>query len=74
MFPGALNVIATVGWSTINTTVSAQTLRAVSDSHQLPTAAGVVIIVPPSSLPSYDIDSYERRSDHPRHYIHYYAW
>jgi NCS1 nucleoside transporter family len=42
--PIVLNCIACVGWSIVNSIVGAQTLRAVSTSHQLPTAAGVVII------------------------------
>ncbi|KAF8522748.1 permease for cytosine/purines, uracil, thiamine, allantoin-domain-containing protein [Hysterangium stoloniferum] len=44
MFPAALNVIACLGWSTINTIVGAQALKAVSTTNQLPTAAGIVII------------------------------
>ncbi|KAM0751475.1 hypothetical protein T439DRAFT_211182 [Meredithblackwellia eburnea MCA 4105] len=45
-FPILLNCIACLGWSIINTIVGASALRAVSpsDHHQLPTAAGVVII------------------------------
>ncbi|KAF9074049.1 permease for cytosine/purines, uracil, thiamine, allantoin-domain-containing protein [Rhodocollybia butyracea] len=42
--PIVLNCIACVGWSIVNSIVGAQTLRAVSTTHQLPTAAGVVII------------------------------
>lgn len=53
MFPGLLNVIATVGWSTINTIVGAQTLRAVNDIHQLPIAAGIVIIALLTLVPSF---------------------
>lgn len=53
MFPGVLNVIATVGWSTINTIVGAQTLKAVSTTHQLPIAAGVVVIAILTLVPSF---------------------
>jgi len=42
--PVVLNVIACIGWSTINSIVGAQTLRAVSPSHQIPEAAAIVII------------------------------
>ncbi|KIJ41962.1 hypothetical protein M422DRAFT_68139 [Sphaerobolus stellatus SS14] len=44
LFPTVLNIIACIGWSTINTIVGAQTLKAVSQTHELPIAAGVVII------------------------------
>lgn len=64
MFPGLLNVIATIGWSTINTIVGAQALRAVSDTHRLPIAAGVVIIAILSLIPSFlgyhIVHTYER--------------
>lgn len=64
MFPGVLNVIATVGWSTINTIVGAQTLRAVSHTHKLPTAAGIVIIAMLTLIPSFlgyrFVHTYER--------------
>lgn len=64
MFPGALNVIATVGWSTINTIVGAQCLRAASTSHQLPTAAGIVVIAILTLVPSFMgykfVHTYER--------------
>ncbi|GAA6006280.1 hypothetical protein JCM11491_002094 [Sporobolomyces phaffii] len=43
-FPIILNCVACVGWSTINTIVGASALRAVSDTHQLPEPAGIVII------------------------------
>lgn len=43
-FPVILNVIACIGWSTINAIVGGQTLRAVSTSHQIPEAAAIVII------------------------------
>ncbi|KAJ3811650.1 permease for cytosine/purines, uracil, thiamine, allantoin-domain-containing protein [Lentinula aff. lateritia] len=42
--PIVLNCIACVGWSIVNSIVGAQTLRAVSTSHQIPTAAGIVVI------------------------------
>ncbi|GAA5873523.1 hypothetical protein JCM8547_005611 [Rhodosporidiobolus lusitaniae] len=44
LFPIALNCLACIGWSTINTIVGASALQAVSDSHQLPQPAGIVII------------------------------
>ncbi|KAJ3733283.1 permease for cytosine/purines, uracil, thiamine, allantoin-domain-containing protein [Lentinula guzmanii] len=43
-FPIILNCIACVGWSVVNSIVGAQTLRAVSTSHQIPTAAAIVVI------------------------------
>ncbi|EJC99821.1 uncharacterized protein FOMMEDRAFT_22878 [Fomitiporia mediterranea MF3/22] len=43
-FPVILNIIACIGWSTINSIVGGQALRAVSDSHQIPEAASIVII------------------------------
>ncbi|KAG8989788.1 purine-cytosine permease [Tulasnella sp. JGI-2019a] len=43
-FPVLLNCIACIGWSTINTIVGASTLRAVSDTHKLPNAVGIIII------------------------------
>lgn len=43
-FPVVLNVIACIGWSTINSIVGGQALRAVSTSHQIPEAAAIVII------------------------------
>ncbi|KAL8279823.1 hypothetical protein RQP46_007673 [Phenoliferia psychrophenolica] len=43
-FPIALNCIACIGWSVINTIVGSSALRAVSTSHQLPQAAGIVVI------------------------------
>ncbi|KIK56240.1 hypothetical protein GYMLUDRAFT_47260 [Collybiopsis luxurians FD-317 M1] len=42
--PVVLNCIATVGWSIVNSIVGVQTLRAASTSHQIPVAAGVVVI------------------------------
>ena len=64
MFPGALNVIATIGWSTINTIVGAQTLRAVSDTHRLPIAAGIVVIAILTLVPPFlgyrFVHAYER--------------
>jgi purine-cytosine permease-like protein len=64
MFPGALNVIATIGWSTINTIVGAQTLRAVSDTHRLPMAVGIVLIATLTLIPSFlgyrFVHAYER--------------
>jgi len=42
--PILLNCLACIGWSTINTIVGAQALQAVSDVHQLPVAAGIVLI------------------------------
>ncbi|GAA6004009.1 hypothetical protein JCM10207_006512 [Rhodosporidiobolus poonsookiae] len=44
LFPIALNCLACIGWSTINTIVGAQALKAVTDTHQLPEPAGIVII------------------------------
>ncbi|KAF8523798.1 permease for cytosine/purines, uracil, thiamine, allantoin-domain-containing protein [Hysterangium stoloniferum] len=44
MFPVALHVIACLGWSTISTIASAQTLRAASPTNQIPTAAAIVIM------------------------------
>ncbi|KAF8488734.1 permease for cytosine/purines, uracil, thiamine, allantoin-domain-containing protein [Gautieria morchelliformis] len=43
-FPVVLNVIACIGWSTINSIVGAQALQAVSTTHQIPVAAAIVII------------------------------
>ncbi|KZT25948.1 hypothetical protein NEOLEDRAFT_1241485 [Neolentinus lepideus HHB14362 ss-1] len=66
MFPGVLNCIGTVGWSTINTIVGGQTLRAVSDTHRIPIAAGIVVIAVLSLLPPFAgykfVHSYERWS------------
>lgn len=42
--PIILNCLACIGWSTINTIVGAQALQAVSDVHQIPIAAGIVLI------------------------------
>ena len=42
--PIVLNCIACVGWSIVNSIVGAQTLRAVSTTHQIPTAAGIIVI------------------------------
>ncbi|KAJ4477121.1 permease for cytosine/purines, uracil, thiamine, allantoin-domain-containing protein [Lentinula lateritia] len=42
--PIILNCIACVGGSVINSIVGAQTLRAVSTAHQIPTAAAIVVI------------------------------
>ncbi|GJJ09156.1 hypothetical protein Clacol_003378 [Clathrus columnatus] len=44
LFPVVLNIIACLGWSTINTIVGAQALRAVSTTHQIPTAVAIIII------------------------------
>lgn len=44
LIPIVLNCIACVGWSVVNSIVGAQTLRAVSDSHQIPTAAAIIVI------------------------------
>lgn len=46
LFPIALNCLACIGWSTINTIVGASALKAVSAStaHELPEPAGIVII------------------------------
>ncbi|KAJ3859964.1 permease for cytosine/purines, uracil, thiamine, allantoin-domain-containing protein [Lentinula novae-zelandiae] len=43
-FPIILNCIACVGWSVVNSIVGAQTLRAVSTTHQIPPAAAIVVI------------------------------
>lgn len=43
-FPIILNCIACVGWSVVNSIVGAQTLRAVSTTHQIPTAAAIIVI------------------------------
>ncbi|KAF8591678.1 hypothetical protein K439DRAFT_1644055 [Ramaria rubella] len=43
-FPVVLNVIACIGWSTINSIVGAQALQAVSTTHQIPVSAAIVII------------------------------
>ncbi|GAA5876634.1 hypothetical protein JCM3774_006008 [Rhodotorula dairenensis] len=43
-FPIVLNALACIGWSTINTIVGASALKAVSDTHELPEPAGIVII------------------------------
>jgi len=40
----SLNCLACIGWSTINTIVGASALHAVTDTHQLPEPAGIVII------------------------------
>lgn len=42
--PVVLNIIACLGWSTINSIVGAQALRSVSTTHQIPTAAAIIII------------------------------
>ncbi|KLO11603.1 hypothetical protein SCHPADRAFT_830812 [Schizopora paradoxa] len=42
--PVALNVIACLGWSTINSIVGGQALRAVSTTHQIPEAVAIIII------------------------------
>jgi len=42
--PVILNVIACIGWSTINSIVGGQTLRAVSQYHQIPEAAAIIVI------------------------------
>jgi len=42
--PVVLNVIACIGWSTINSIVGGQTLRAVSTTHQIPEAAAIIVI------------------------------
>ncbi|KIK56239.1 hypothetical protein GYMLUDRAFT_247991 [Collybiopsis luxurians FD-317 M1] len=42
--PIVLNCIGCVGWSIVSSTVGVQTLRAVSTSHQIPVAAGLVVI------------------------------
>ncbi|KAH8924210.1 hypothetical protein BT69DRAFT_1261642 [Atractiella rhizophila] len=42
--PVVLNLIACIGWSTINSIVGGETLRAVSQSHRIPEAAAIVII------------------------------
>lgn len=44
LLPVVLNVIACIGWSTINSIVGGQALRAVSTTHQIPEAAAIVII------------------------------
>ncbi|KAH9951726.1 permease for cytosine/purines, uracil, thiamine, allantoin-domain-containing protein [Amylocystis lapponica] len=44
LIPIILNCIACVGWSVVNSIVGAQTLRAVSDHHQIPTAAAIIVI------------------------------
>ncbi|GAA5922195.1 hypothetical protein JCM3775_003526 [Rhodotorula graminis] len=44
LFPILLNCLACIGWSTINTIVGASALHAVTDTHQLPEPAGIVII------------------------------
>jgi len=42
--PVLLNMIACLGWSSINSIVGGQTLRAVSQNHQIPEAAAIIII------------------------------
>ena len=63
-FPGAFNVIATIGSSTINTIIGVQTLRAVSDTHRLPMAVGIVLIAVVTLIPSFlgyrFVHAYER--------------
>ncbi|GBE79480.1 Purine-cytosine permease fcyB [Sparassis crispa] len=44
LIPIVLNCIACVGWSVVNSIVGAQTLRAVSTHHQIPTAAAIIVI------------------------------
>ncbi|KZT12599.1 uncharacterized protein LAESUDRAFT_7689 [Laetiporus sulphureus 93-53] len=44
LIPIVLNCIACVGWSVVNSIVGAQALRAVSTSHQIPTAAAIIVI------------------------------
>lgn len=43
-FPVVLNVIACIGWSTINTIVGGQALRAVSDHNKIPESVAIIII------------------------------
>lgn len=43
-FPVVLNCIACMGWSTINSIVGGQTLRAVSQSHKIPEAVAIILI------------------------------
>ena len=42
--PVILNVIACIGWSTVNSIIGGQALQAVSTTHQIPEAAAIVII------------------------------
>ncbi|THH02634.1 hypothetical protein EW145_g6721 [Phellinidium pouzarii] len=42
--PVILNVIACIGWSTVNSIVGGQALRAIPGSHQIPEAAAIIII------------------------------
>lgn len=66
--PIVLNIIACVGWSTINTITGALTLRAVSDVGQpkIPSAAAIVIIAVLTLVPSFIgyryVHAYERYS------------
>ncbi|ORY81769.1 putative purine-cytosine permease [Leucosporidium creatinivorum] len=43
-FPVVLNCIACLGWAVINTIVGASALRAVPGAHQIPEAAGIIVI------------------------------
>ncbi|KAF9646563.1 hypothetical protein BDM02DRAFT_3099625 [Thelephora ganbajun] len=66
--PIILNVIACVGWSTINCITGALTLRAVSEGNQtrIPSAAAIVIIAVLTLVPSFIgyryVHAYERYS------------
>ncbi|KAG0140937.1 hypothetical protein CROQUDRAFT_68892 [Cronartium quercuum f. sp. fusiforme G11] len=53
MIPGILNVIACVGWGTINCIVGAQSLHTVSNTHPLPIWAGIIIIAILTLIPSF---------------------
>ncbi|KAI5118639.1 hypothetical protein M0805_000015 [Coniferiporia weirii] len=43
-FPVILNIIACLGWSTVNSIIGGQALQAVSTTNQIPEAAAIVII------------------------------
>lgn len=66
MVPGLLNMIACLGWATVNCIVGAQTIHAVSRTHPLPIWAGISIIALLTLIPSFSgyksVHIYERHS------------
>ncbi|KAH9824735.1 permease for cytosine/purines, uracil, thiamine, allantoin-domain-containing protein [Melampsora americana] len=66
MIPGFLNLLACLGWATVNCIVGAQTIHAVSKTHPLPVWAGITIISILSLIPSFSgykfVHIYERHS------------
>ncbi|EGG00647.1 uncharacterized protein MELLADRAFT_39584 [Melampsora larici-populina 98AG31] len=66
MIPGVLNMIACLGWATVNCIVGAQTIHAVSRTHPLPIWAGISILAILTLIPSFSgykfVHVYERHS------------